>query len=140
MKTSGSILFLALGLMGGTGSAQTSPATTSVRSGVYTAPQSQAGKQIYDAKCGMCHGAKLEGAGPNPALAGNGFLERWSGRSVEDLFAKTITMMPAMQPGSLSPAETAQILAYVFSADGFPPGQNELSDDVRKLALITIQK
>jgi S-disulfanyl-L-cysteine oxidoreductase SoxD len=131
-------MFLAMGLTSVMCLGQASWRTVSARSGVYSTPQAQEGKVIYEAKCGMCHGNALQGMGPNPPLAGDAFLKNWTNRSAEDLFAKTITMMPAAQPGSLTPAQTAQILAYVLSVNRFPAGQTSLPADPVKLNPIVI--
>ncbi len=112
--------------------------TTSTRDKVYTFAQSQQGKAIYEAKCSMCHGNALEGIGANSPLAGDSFLKNWTARSMEDLLMKTITMMPATAPGTLSPEQTAQVLAYLLQVNQFPAGQKELSCNPRELNLIRI--
>jgi S-disulfanyl-L-cysteine oxidoreductase SoxD len=132
------VVATALGLLPQFGLGQKASGPIPAASGVYTTSQAQRGKAIYEAKCGMCHGKALEGVGPNPPLAGEVFLRNWANRSVEDLFAKTITMMPAMQPGTLTPAETAQILAYVLSVNRFPEGKTDLPPDSIKLHSIVM--
>ena len=121
-------------------SAQASPKAPSARDGVYTTEQAQEGKVIYQNQCGMCHGDSLEGQGQNSPLAGNEFLNKWADQTVADLFMKTITMMPAMDPGTLTPKETAQVLSYVLSANKFPAGKKELPIDPQLLNTIRIDK
>jgi mono/diheme cytochrome c family protein len=122
-------------------SAQTAPhAVSSTRDGVYTPEQAQQGKTIYQNQCGMCHGDALEGQGQNSPLAGSEFLNRWTDQTMADLFMKTIVMMPAMDPGTLSPKETAQVLSYILSANKFPAGKKELPSDPQSLEAIHIVK
>jgi len=122
-------------------SAQTAPhAVSSTHDGVYTAEQAQQGKVIYQNQCGMCHGDALEGQGQNSPLAGSEFLSRWTDQTMADLFMKTIVMMPAMDPGTLTPKETAQALAYILSANKFPAGKKELPADPQSLEAIRIVK
>jgi S-disulfanyl-L-cysteine oxidoreductase SoxD len=118
--------------------AQTNIHRVSTGDGVYTADQAQLGKTIYQNECGMCHGNTLEGAGVNPPLAGGEFLKNWTNRTVADLFMKTITMMPAMNPGSMTPQETAQVLAYILSVNNFPAGKTDLSSNFQTLNAIYI--
>lgn len=120
--------------------AQSAALISSTRDGVYTADQAQDGKNIYQSKCGMCHGNTLKGMGPNAPLAGEAFLKNWQDQSVADLFMKTITMMPAMSPGSMTPKETSDVLAYILNANRFPAGKTRLPSDFRSLNAIHIDK
>lgn len=111
-----------------------------MRSGVYTAEQAQQGKAIYQDQCSMCHGDALEGSRRNSPLAGTEFLNKWTGQSVADLFMKTIVMMPAMDPGTITPKDTAAVIAYILSENKFPAGRAELPTDPRILEMIPIVK
>jgi mono/diheme cytochrome c family protein len=131
---------LILGLLQQMLFAQAPPHEISMRNGVYTADQAEHGKAIYQDQCGMCHGDALEGQGPNSPLAGAAFLDNWTGQTVADLFMKTIVMMPAMDPGTLTPKETAEAIAYILSANKFPAGKMELPSDPQSLEMIHIAK
>jgi S-disulfanyl-L-cysteine oxidoreductase SoxD len=120
--------------------AQAAPHQVSVRNGVYTTEEAQQGKAIYQNQCGMCHGDALEGQGQNSPLAGTVFLNNWTGQTVADLFMKTIVMMPAMDPGTLTPKDTAEVIAYILSANKFPAGKTELPTDPQSLEMIHIVK
>jgi S-disulfanyl-L-cysteine oxidoreductase SoxD len=120
--------------------AQSDAAPTTTQSGVYTADQAQQGKALYTSTaCAACHGPSLQGAGQNPPLAGKDFLTNWTDQTVADLFSKIQTTMPATKPGSLKPEETAQIVAYILSANKFPAGTTALPDDSGKLKEIKIK-
>jgi polyvinyl alcohol dehydrogenase (cytochrome) len=100
-----------------------------VRDGVYLAAQAERGKTLYLKTCsGGCHGDNLAGGGPTPSVAGTDFLGRWAGLSVGELFKKVSTTMPRNNPGSLNPADYQAIVAYLLSANGFPPGQAPLGE------------
>ena len=117
-----------------------SDTTSTTQSGVYTADQAEQGKALYTSTaCAACHGAELAGAGQNPPLAGKVFLGNWTDETVADLFSKIETTMPATKPGSLKPEETAQIIAYILSANKFPAGNTALSTDSAKLKEIKIK-
>ena len=120
--------------------AQTAPHEVSIRNGVYTAEQAQQGKDIYQTQCSVCHGDALEGQGRNSPLAGTAFLNNWNGQTVADLFMKTIVMMPSMDPGTLSPKDTAAVIAYILSANKFPSGKTDLPSDPQSLEMIHIVK
>jgi mono/diheme cytochrome c family protein len=108
----------------------------SVWDGVYTAEQADRGKVAYAKECASCHGATLDGSGAAPPLAGDGFKSNWTGQSAGDLFDKVQATMPADKPGTLSREQTADILAFLFTSNSFPPGQKDLPSDAAALAKI----
>jgi mono/diheme cytochrome c family protein len=113
-------------------------AAKSVNDGVFSEAQAKRGDVLYKEQCATCHGDNLEGSGPMPALAGKDFLASWQGKTVGDLFEKTHTTMPATAPGSLTPAQAADITAYMLGASRYPVGQTELEPKVEVLAQIKI--
>jgi mono/diheme cytochrome c family protein len=119
---------------------QTASQKVSVKDGVFTAEQAERGNAIYQSKCVMCHGNALEGRGLNSPLAGAAFLNKWDGQTVSDLFMKTIVMMPAMDPGTMKPKETADVIAYILSVNKFPAGKTELPSVPQPLEMIRIVK
>jgi hypothetical protein len=48
--------------------------------------------------------------------------------------------MPQSSPGSLTPAQTADLLAYMLSVSKYPAGDTELPADRDKLKTIQIPK
>jgi mono/diheme cytochrome c family protein len=117
-------------------SAQT--ATHNVWDGVYTADQATQGKAVFADKCATCHGPDLNGAEMAPPLVGATFLGDWVGQSADDLFTRIHTTMPANDPGSLSNAQVAQVLAYILSVNQFPAGSTALPSDDAGLGQIAI--
>lgn len=111
----------------------------SVWDGVYTVEQASRGKTLYSKECASCHGAALDGSGQAPPLAGAGFKGNWNGQSVDDLFEKVQTSMPADQPGKLSRGQNADILGYLLGFNGFPAGPKELSSDAAALEKIRFE-
>ena len=113
--------------------------TRSVRDGVYTQDQEKKGHDLYSQHCAVCHGNNLEGGEEAPALAGGDFISNWNGLTVGDLFERIRTTMPQNKPQSLSREVDASILAFILSANKFPPGQGELSSQTEQLKLIRIE-
>jgi S-disulfanyl-L-cysteine oxidoreductase SoxD len=111
----------------------------SVWDGVYTQEQASRGKTLYSKECASCHGQALDGSGQAPPLSGADFKSNWNGQTVDDLFEKVQTSMPADQPGKLSRAENADILAFVLGNNGFPAGSKELSADAAVLQKIRFE-
>ena len=99
----------------------------SIAQGVYSTAQATRGQEIYNAQCADCHGKALEGA-IGPPLVGDAFLSNWSGRSLASLVDKTQKTMPFNSPGSLSPQQSKDLVAYILQAGKFPAGTTELSD------------
>lgn len=115
-------------------------AASSTRDGAYTVEQAQQGKVLYQKQCATCHGETLEGIGKNPPLAGDVFLDKWTDQTLADLFMKVNTTMPASAPGTMTPDETSQVLAYILSMNKFQPGKNPLPTDPDGLGAIHITK
>ncbi len=113
--------------------------SASVWDGVYTSPQSDRGKSLYQKECSSCHGANLDGSGAVPPLAGADFQANWNGQTADDLLEKMQTSMPADQPGRLSREQNADILAFLFASNGFPAGQKELPASAAVLAKIRFE-
>jgi len=114
--------------------------TASVWDGVYTDEQAERGSVLYGQKCASCHGDHLQGKRPQtPALTGSGFKGNWNDETVDDLFEKIQTAMPADKPGSLSRQQNADALAFILKANEFPAGQTELPTDAEKLKQIRFE-
>ena len=119
MKNTVAVLIVG-GFLASLGVAVAAQATRSVNEGVYTADQAKKGEGLYREQCAACHGDNLEGSGPMPPLAGKDFLANWGGKTLGDLYEKTQTTMPATAPGTLSPEQTADIVAFMESLTGAP--------------------
>lgn len=119
-------------------SAVAAQASRTANDGIYTAEQAERGKALYAEQCASCHGDNLEGSGPMPPLAGPDFQTNWSTKTVGELFEKTHSTMPATAPGTLTPDQTADILAHMFSVGKFPAGTAPLGTSVDELTMITI--
>jgi mono/diheme cytochrome c family protein len=117
----------------------TTTAAASVTAGVYTADQAKRGQMVYGDACAKCHLDDLSGGATSPPLKGADFLSGWKGKSVGALFDEVRMTMPFDSPGSLTPAQYADVLAYVFSENKFPPGDKELDKDPAPLQQIKIE-
>ena len=116
--------------------AQEAP-SRSVKDGVYATAQATQGQVLYDEKCAECHGT-MESVFPDmaPLLHDYLFLSDWQGRSLGELFERIRDTMPQEEPGSLSPEELVDLVAYILSANRFPPGDAALAHDVETLRAI----
>jgi mono/diheme cytochrome c family protein len=119
-------------------------ARVSVWSGVYTAAQNKRGEELHSGRCAQCHGLQLNGAGqpdqpPSPAIARAGFLRKWAGRPVAELFVYIHTKMPPDFPGTLTDQESIDAIAHMFAVSNMPAGENELPPDPVTLANIVIE-
>jgi mono/diheme cytochrome c family protein len=112
----------------------------STKDGVYTDAQADEGAGVYKDKCGGCHGDDLSGGGFAPALKTDSFVGGWADKKLDELFKKIKETMPADSPGTLSDAVTANLLAHMLKANGFPAGQTALATDTAALAEITFAK
>ena len=106
--------------------------------GVFSAAQAKRGEAIAGQRCAACHNADLAGGQDGPPLVGSDVLQAWSGSSAGDLFERIRTTMPADAPQSLSAQDTADILAFIFSQNKCPPGEQELPSGIDALRQIQI--
>ncbi|HYS25467.1 MAG TPA: cytochrome c [Vicinamibacterales bacterium] len=95
------------------------------KDGVYTAAQAARGSAIFQMRCAVCHGDRLEGLA-GPPLVGDVFLGPRDKQPVSDLFDKIHNTMPADAPGTLEPPQVADLVAFILQANTFPAGGAEL--------------
>jgi mono/diheme cytochrome c family protein len=107
-------------------------AASSVNDGVYSAEQSTRGATVYTNNCAACHDPNLIG-GVGPALAGTEFITTWKEMTVADLFDRIKTTMPLTAPGTLTPEQTADVVAFILNSNKFPAGMTPLASDVAAL-------
>jgi mono/diheme cytochrome c family protein len=98
----------------------------SVADALYTQAQAARGKAVYEQTCSRCHGETFLGGDDAKPLVGEAFLKKWDGQPVWAFFDVIRRTMPDDGPGVLSRREAADVVAYLFSANGFPAGQTEL--------------
>jgi S-disulfanyl-L-cysteine oxidoreductase SoxD len=110
----------------------------SLAAGVYTEEQSKRGMELYKAQCASCHGDDLKGNEIIPALTGDTFTGNWKGKTVGDLFEKINMTMPALDPGSLTPEQTSDLIAHILSVAKYPAGKTALATSMDALQQIKI--
>lgn len=106
--------------------ARASQATKTTWDAVYSEAQAKRGDALYSQYCAACHAPDLTGADVAPALTGGDFTSNWNDLSLGDLFERMRIGMPADKPGSVSPQDNADILAFMLFKAGFPTGAAEL--------------
>ena len=105
-------------------------APASVLDGVFTPAQASRGERTFSDVCAACH--------DTGEFSGGRFRISWVGRPVGELFETISTLMPEADPGSLSPAEYAAIVAYLLQVNGYPAGDADLPTNVRALGQLEI--
>jgi mono/diheme cytochrome c family protein len=116
----------------------------SIWSGVYTAAQAKRGETVHAGSCTSCHGTRLNGAGqpdmpPSPAIAREGFLRKWAGKPVSELFVYVRTKMPPDTAGSLTEREAIDSIAHMFAVSNIPAGDKEMPSDEKALTDFVIE-
>lgn len=113
--------------------------STSVWSGVYTEEQAKRGEVVSNKLCTSCHGPELSGGEAGPTLVGLEFTGNWNNLTVLDFYDRTHATMPADAPGTMTPQQASDVIAYVFKLNKYPAGQTELPTDVALLKGIKIE-
>jgi len=116
-----------------------SQAPASVLEGVYTEEQAKRGEAVYAQTCATCHGATMAGGEMAPPLAGPDFIPGWVKQTVNDLFLRVHEDMPQDNPGTLTPEQAADTVAFILATNKFPAGTTELSKDKEVLKNIKFE-
>ena len=95
----------------------------------YTAEQAERGERVFTTVCAVCHG-RNEFTGPIFAFT-------WMEEPVGHLFQHISTAMPQDDPGSLTAAEYAAVVAYMLQLNGRAAGTRELPADAEALGRLT---
>jgi mono/diheme cytochrome c family protein len=103
--------------------------------GVYSEAQAARGRGLYSSHCAVCHrddlsGGSDTGGGGSRALAGARFWQDWGDDSLESIFGRMSSAMPASAPGTLGEAVYLDILSYILQQNEFPSGARELTREV----------
>ncbi len=106
-----------------------------VQDGVFTEAQASRGQALYAKQCASCHGKMAEGL-QGPPLVGDAFRGTWRVQPLSALAGKIRNTMPADAQGTLSPAQTSDVLAHILKLGGFPAGRTELAPAQAALAAI----
>ena len=110
------------------------------RDGIYTDAQAARGEVVYGKSCASCHGANFEGDGFAPPLADKVFADEWNDQPLSDLFERIRTSMPGDAPGTLKPAEVADVIAFMLKKGNHPAGATDLPADAAALKTVVYKK
>lgn len=113
------------------------------RDQVYSKDQAASGEKQYAQLCASCHDpAKVPpGKKPGPVLVGDVFLTKWNGKTLGDLLTNIETTMPNDGSAVLDDDQTAELVAYILQANGFPPGTAPLTntDPARSVVIVPVK-
>ena len=96
------------------------PVGDSVLSGVFTKSQASRGSKRFQQVCAGCH---------RPEDIKTRWFHGTPLKTVGDMFEQITTTMPAGKPGSLTPKEYTDIIAFVLRSKEYPSGETELPAD-----------
>ena len=102
----------------------------STASGVFTSAQASRGEQTYMSICGSCH--------PRGSYTTNAFRQKWDGAPLSELFGLISQTMPKDAPGTLTPDEYIDVVAYLLRLNGSPAGKADLRTELKTLKRIRI--
>ena len=102
----------------------------SVADGVFTEAQASRGEATFRRVCSACH--------DTGEFSGGRFRLTWVGQSAGDLYDTIATLMPEGDPGSLTPAQYAAVVAYLLQVNGYPAGESDLPTSLSALRAMEI--
>ena len=111
--------------------AQDASAERTTLSGIYTEAQVVRGEDTYYGSCVNCH--------PKGTYSGASFKANWVGKSLADLYDWVLNRMSKSDPGTLTPEQSADVIAYILKENRMPSGQATLPTDAAVLRTIRIE-
>ena len=105
-------------------------ASKTTHAGVYSREQAARGQQIFLTVCKNCHTPESH--------TSEAFVAKWNGKPLSELFQYIRDQMPKNEPGSLSPEEYADVLAYVLKLNRSPAGDADLPADATETKSVRI--
>ena len=106
-----------------------------MQDGVFTEAQAARGQALYAKQCASCHGDTAAGL-QAPPLVGDAFRGNWRAQPLSALAGKIRNTMPADLQGTLSPAQSVDLVAHILRLGGFPAGRTELASTDEALKAI----
>lgn len=97
---------------------------------LFTAAQAARGEAVFKKSCATCHGVAQH--------TGATFRANWGGQALGPLFELITTTMPLNAPGSLAPADSAALIAFMLRDSGYPAGTAELPGDAALLTNVRL--
>lgn len=97
----------------------------------FTQEQADAGRAAYRESCQICHGSTLANGQFGTPLRGSFFREKWKGKSLGELQQFMYEKMPPDKVMSLTPEQSANLLAFILARNDLKPGTEPLSGDYR---------
>jgi len=106
------------------------PAAAAAPAGLFSMAQANRGRDQFRSMCTECHTAG--------EFSDNAFKNKWSRRSVGDLFEFIHTAMPDDAPGILTEAQAIDLVSYILGENGFEAGSRQMQPDQAALSAISL--
>lgn len=127
----GALAGLMLALSGVGLAAQNGEAGQTTADGVFTEAQAETGEETFEEVCAACHFSRQ--------FRGR-FMSAWTGGTVFSLYQMIQQSMPYDRPGSLSPQQYTDVVAYLLEINGMPTGDSPLPPDEEALKNVLIER
>jgi len=96
----------------------------------FSVTQANRGRDTFRSRCTECH--------TSTEFSDSSFKFKWSRRTVGDLYEFISTSMPDDAPGSLTPAQSIDIVTYIMQMNDFATGPRELPAEQARLDAISM--
>lgn len=107
-----------------------SSAARSLSDAVFSRRQASRGERRFQQACAACH---------RTSEMTRTMLRSGVNETVGDIFEQVSTTMPQANPGGLSAADYADILAFIFRLSDYPAGEEDLPADLSLLKSVRIE-
>ncbi|HYN10408.1 MAG TPA: cytochrome c [Vicinamibacterales bacterium] len=113
--------------------------TRTTRDKVYSKEQAAKGAAQFGTVCAACHdpAKKTPDKTPGPPLVGKEsmFVGNWKDHTIGEIYTTILTTMPNDGSVVLTESDTADLVAYLLQANGYPEGPDPLKFDAPSKAI-----
>lgn len=124
------VLTVVIALVASRADAQDAASPSALLTGAFSSAQAARGEEKFKEVCAACHNID--------EMAGARFRSSWADQTAGDILDFLSNAMPQGDPGSLTPEEYRNVIAFFLSRSGYPAGERELPSDKAELSKLRI--
>jgi mono/diheme cytochrome c family protein len=141
LNTALAVLLVATAVRADANPSAAQAAQKTTRDKVYSKEQAARGEAQFGKMCASCHDPVKVPAGnkPAPQLIGEKFLDKWDGKTLDELITGIAANMPNDGSAVVTEDEAADLVAYLLKANNFPDGAAPLKPGATSKEIVIVK-